>query len=122
MGRLNHAITALNILGSLMQAVPVIGDSLKSATEIATLICETVEVRICCSHHTLARYHLQRIKENREGYEQLAGRTTRLLEAVASTITKADPENLKGLDEYMARLVLWVLNPCALSECPDFVN
>jgi hypothetical protein len=48
MGRLHHAIAALDILGSLMQAVPVIGDSLKSATELAMLICETVEVRICC--------------------------------------------------------------------------
>jgi vacuolar-type H+-ATPase subunit I/STV1 len=48
------------------------------------------------------------MKENREGYEQLADRTTRLLAAVASTITKTDPEKLNGLDEYIARLVLWV--------------
>jgi hypothetical protein len=48
MGRLNHAITALDVLGPLMHAVPVIGDGLKSATEIAMLICETVEVRLRC--------------------------------------------------------------------------
>jgi hypothetical protein len=48
MGRLNHAIAALDVLGPLMQAVPVIGDGLKSATEITSLICQTVEVRIRC--------------------------------------------------------------------------
>jgi hypothetical protein len=46
------------------------------------------------------------MKDNREGYEQLADRTARLLAAVASTITKADPEKLKSLDQHIARLVL----------------
>jgi hypothetical protein len=45
MGRLDHAITALDVLGSVVQAVPVVGDGLKSATEVATKICEVVKVR-----------------------------------------------------------------------------
>jgi hypothetical protein len=46
MGRLDHAITALDLLGSVVQAVPVVGENLKSATEIAKKICEAVKVRI----------------------------------------------------------------------------
>jgi hypothetical protein len=45
MGRLDHAITALDVLGSIVQAVPVIGDGLKSAMEVARKICEMVKVR-----------------------------------------------------------------------------
>jgi hypothetical protein len=45
MGRLDHAITALGVLGSVVQAVPVVGDGLKSVTEVATKICEVVKVR-----------------------------------------------------------------------------
>jgi hypothetical protein len=45
MGRLDHAITALDVLGSVVQAVPIVGDGLKSATEVAMKICETVKVR-----------------------------------------------------------------------------
>jgi hypothetical protein len=45
MGGLDRAIAALNVLGSVVQAVPVVGDGLKSATEIATKLCETVKVR-----------------------------------------------------------------------------
>jgi hypothetical protein len=46
------------------------------------------------------------MKENREGYEQLADRTARLLAAVASAITKADPQQLSGLEKNIARWVL----------------
>jgi hypothetical protein len=46
MGRPDHAITALDFLGSVVQAVPVVGENLKSATEIAKKICEMVKVRI----------------------------------------------------------------------------
>jgi hypothetical protein len=45
MGRLDHAITALGALGLVVQAVPVVGDGLKSATEVAIKICEVVKVR-----------------------------------------------------------------------------
>jgi hypothetical protein len=45
MGRLDHAITALNVLGSVVQAIPVIGDGMKSATEMAMRICEVIQVR-----------------------------------------------------------------------------
>jgi hypothetical protein len=45
MGGLDRAIAVLDVLGSVVQAVPVVGDGLKSATEIATKLCETVKVR-----------------------------------------------------------------------------
>jgi hypothetical protein len=45
MGSLDRAIAALNVLGSVVQAVPIVGDGLKSATEVASKICETVKVR-----------------------------------------------------------------------------
>jgi hypothetical protein len=49
MARLNDAITALDLLGSVVQAVPVVGENLKSATEIAKKLCEMVKVCICFS-------------------------------------------------------------------------
>jgi hypothetical protein len=45
MARLDHAITALDLLGSVVQAVPVVGENLKSATDIAKKLCEMVQVR-----------------------------------------------------------------------------
>jgi hypothetical protein len=49
MARLDNAITALDLLGSVVQTVPVVGENLKSATEIAKKLCEMVKVRICFS-------------------------------------------------------------------------
>jgi hypothetical protein len=46
MGGLDRAITVLDILGSVVQAVPIVGDGLKAATEIATKICGNVKVRL----------------------------------------------------------------------------
>jgi hypothetical protein len=46
MARLDHAITALDLLGSVVQAVPVVGENLKAATEIAKKLCEMVKVCI----------------------------------------------------------------------------
>jgi hypothetical protein len=43
--RLDHVITALNLLGTGIEMVPVFGVGLKKATEIATNICEMVQVR-----------------------------------------------------------------------------
>jgi hypothetical protein len=45
MSSLDRAITALDVLGSVVQAVPVVGDGLKSAIEVASKICETIKVR-----------------------------------------------------------------------------
>jgi hypothetical protein len=45
MGGLDRAVAVLDVLGSVVQAVPVVGDGLKSATEIATKLCKTVKVR-----------------------------------------------------------------------------
>jgi hypothetical protein len=52
------------------------------------------------------------MKENREGYEQIADRAVRLLAAVADTLTKASPEKLKGLEGNVARLVMCVIKSC----------
>jgi hypothetical protein len=46
MARLDHAITALDLLGSVVQAVPVVGENLKSSTEIVKKLCEMAKVRI----------------------------------------------------------------------------
>jgi hypothetical protein len=46
MGGLDIAISVLDILGSVVQAVPVVGENLKAGTEIATEICELVKVRV----------------------------------------------------------------------------
>jgi hypothetical protein len=46
MARPDDAITALDLLGSVVQAVPVVGENLKSATEIAKKLCEMVKVCI----------------------------------------------------------------------------
>jgi hypothetical protein len=46
MGHLDHAITALDVLGSVVQAVPVVGENLKSATDIAKKICEMAKVSV----------------------------------------------------------------------------
>jgi hypothetical protein len=44
MGRLEVATTSLDVLGSVVLAVPVVGDTLKSAIEVVTKICEMVQV------------------------------------------------------------------------------
>jgi hypothetical protein len=49
MARLEHAITALDVLGSVVQVVPVVGENLKSATEIAKKICEMAKVSVLLS-------------------------------------------------------------------------
>jgi hypothetical protein len=49
MGGLDRAIAALHILGSIVQAVPMVGENLKSAVEIVTKTCEMVQVRMVFS-------------------------------------------------------------------------
>jgi hypothetical protein len=46
MARLDDAIIVLDLLGSVVQAVPAVGENLKSATEIAKKLCEMVKVRL----------------------------------------------------------------------------
>jgi hypothetical protein len=52
---------------------------------------------------------MQTIKDNREGYEQLADRAARLLAAVANTIMKASPEKLNGMEGNVTRLLMCVV-------------
>jgi hypothetical protein len=51
------------------------------------------------------------MKDNREQYEQLADRATKLLAAIANEIMKASPEKLKGMEGNVARLLMCVLYP-----------
>jgi hypothetical protein len=53
MGALDDAITALGVLGLVLQAVPLVGENLKAATELTAKICEQVKVRT----FALARSH-----------------------------------------------------------------
>jgi hypothetical protein len=57
---LDRALTALHVLGSVVQTVPVVGESLKSATEIATDICETVKARVYVSSPAQALNNVRR--------------------------------------------------------------
>jgi hypothetical protein len=43
---LDRTIAVLDVLGTVVQAVPVVGENLKSAIEIATKTCEMVKVRM----------------------------------------------------------------------------
>jgi hypothetical protein len=62
---------------------------------------------------------MQKMKENREGYERLADRAVRLLAAVANTITKASPEKMKGMEGNVLRLLMCVMNAFDLTRRPD---
>jgi hypothetical protein len=46
MSSLDRAITALDVLGSVAQAVPVVGENLKSAIEVTKRTCEMIKVRM----------------------------------------------------------------------------
>jgi hypothetical protein len=54
---------------------------------------------------------MQKMKENREQYEQLANRAAKLLAAIANVIMKGSPEKLKGMEGNVARLLMCVLHP-----------
>jgi hypothetical protein len=45
MGTLANAIGVLGVLSTTLEAVPVVGSNLKVAAELASKICETVQVR-----------------------------------------------------------------------------
>jgi hypothetical protein len=45
MGALDYAITSLDLLGATLKVLPFVGETLKGAVELATKICETVQVR-----------------------------------------------------------------------------
>jgi hypothetical protein len=63
---------------------------------------------------------MQKMKDNHEGYEQLADRAARLLAAVANAITKASPEKLKGMEGNVMRLLMCVItNPFNPTRRPD---
>jgi hypothetical protein len=44
MGGLDQAIDALSVLGPALQMVPILGDNLKAAVELASTICERAKV------------------------------------------------------------------------------
>jgi hypothetical protein len=119
MAVLDRAIAALDVLGTVVQAVPVVGENLKSAIEIATKTCEMVKVHMLYNHDTQSQQDLQKMKENREGYEQLVDRAARLLAALANVIMKATPEKLKGMEGNVARLLMCVIVPIIFARCFD---
>jgi hypothetical protein len=49
MSGLNCAIAALDVLGSVVQAVPAVGNNLKLAIEVTKKACEMIKVRIALS-------------------------------------------------------------------------
>jgi hypothetical protein len=51
MGNLKAAIDALQTVSTLCGMVPLVGENLKSAVEIASAICEKVQVRPSTSEH-----------------------------------------------------------------------
>jgi hypothetical protein len=57
MAGLDRTIAVLDVLGTVVQAVPVVGENLKSAIEMATKTCEMVKVRMLflawCSRSTI---------------------------------------------------------------------
>jgi hypothetical protein len=119
MSGLDRTIAALDVLGSVVQAVPVVGENLKSATEIAKKICETVKVRVAHFLHmvrVLTFLYMQKMKENREGYEKLADRAAMLLADIANTLMKASPEKLKGMEANITRLLSYVVDPITLGH------
>jgi hypothetical protein len=61
---------------------------------------------------------MQKMKENHEGYEQLADRAVRLLAAVVNDITKASPEKLRGMEGNVMRLLMCVINDSFQSHAP----
>jgi hypothetical protein len=62
------------------------------------------------------------MKHNREQYEQLTDRATKLLAAIANEIMKASPEKLKGMEGNIARLLRCVLYPFILTRQLDAVK
>jgi hypothetical protein len=54
---------------------------------------------------------MQKMKENREQYGQLADRAAKLLEAIVNVIMQTSPKKLKGMEAKVARLVMCVLYP-----------
>jgi hypothetical protein len=122
MSSLDRAIAALDVLGSVVQAVPVVGENLKSAFEVTKKTCELAKVRMRSWHGTRARRSMQKMKENREEYEQLADRAAKLLTAVANTIMKATPEKLKGMEGNVGRLLMYVVEPITFTRCADPID
>jgi hypothetical protein len=69
MGALEYALVSLEILGLTLQLVPIVGEQLKAATELATKICE---VRHECAPGLPVLIVPKTMQENRETYEKIA--------------------------------------------------
>jgi hypothetical protein len=95
MVNLKAAIDALKTVSIVCGMIPVVGDNLKSAVELASTICEQVQVRrtsvsyVNNSSQRFGRLSDQTIKENSEGYEQLGVQVADLITAVASVLQQS---------------------------------
>jgi hypothetical protein len=97
MTRLHQAIVALSVLGKVLKMVPIVGERLEGATDVASQICELVQVRTPSSVHLRRADHdvtTQSIKENKEAYEYLALRVARLLDDIAKSVSEPGPEDI----------------------------
>jgi hypothetical protein len=100
--RLYHAITALDVLGSVMEAVPLVAGGLKSATEDTKKIREVVKVR---DPIVLPVMRSIFVPENERELQSLRGdcrsrspALVRLLAPLANAISKANSEQLTGME------------------------
>jgi hypothetical protein len=115
MVNLKAARDALKTVSIVCGMIPVVGDNLKSAVELASTICEQVQVRrnsvsyVSDSSQRFGRLSDQTIKENSEGYEQLGVQVADLITAVASVLQQSKQDaaleramqaNVGGLLEY----------------------
>jgi hypothetical protein len=108
MSALATTIAALGILSTAVELVPIIGPNLKAAIELASKVCEKVEVRESALQITVHSDSQQTIRGNREGYEHLGNTVGRLLMAVSSVLQRVEPEKLGVLQASFAHLMEYV--------------
>jgi hypothetical protein len=119
MDGLDKAITALDAIASAVQAVPILGESFKLVVSVGKKICETVKVRMPFQLSSMCSASAQKMKENREAYETIAGRAVQLLATVANTLMKAGPDKLRGMEANVARLRLCVRDVITVTHLSD---
>jgi hypothetical protein len=112
MGTLMNAIGVLSVLSTMAEAIPVVGSNLKVAAELASKICQTVQVRPSLGSGFATYPHVfsaQNIKGNRKSYEDLALHVEQLLVAIASALQRTREERLGAMTANVERLIKCVL-------------
>jgi hypothetical protein len=111
MGTLMNAIGVLSVLSTMAEAIPVVGSNLKVAAELASKICQTVQVRTLLGLRFAVPnfFSAQNIKDNRKSYEDLALHVEQLLVAIASALQRTREERLGAMTANVERLIKCVL-------------